>query len=462
MTIQDIIKNNILFQPLEKFEIPLAVVSDINKPLWLTKRFSDITGINSATTDVFAALNVSVDSLLKENFFFAPNIFGEINIFAVKTEDEKFYIIFINEAKSLHGILNQRLQNITNFAHDLNNILMGILNGSSALLSEIPAGSPDSHLISSLHSNSQRAVDLIGKIMSRGEARNSKKSRINLTNLLLDLQNTVNSLSDKDIEFVFSIEDKLNAVTANYSDLYRALLNLCTNSVEAIDNKGRIFISASNLEKTKPGSSSDKFVRISIRDTGSGVEKENLDKLFDAGFSTKDSGIISGIGLNIVKEIIEDHKGTIELTSEINSGTEFIITLPARIDDEKPISFNPEEKTILLAEDEKTILLLLKDLFESYKYNVIIATTGKEVIEAYEKYQNIDLFVIDRKMPVMSGLTCIAKLRELNCNKPIILTSGSSSVDEDFDYGSLNIVKILTKPYDFIELLEIVKSLIAV
>ena len=219
--------------------------------------------------------------------------------------------------------------------------------------------------------------------------------------------------------------------------------------MEAIDGNGSISIATCNLENE------DK-IQILINDSGTGIEQESLSHMFDEDYSTKNKNKISGVGLSIVKEIIEDYDGTISVTSKIGNGAEFIITLksvPAKLD-----KSTQSGKTILIAEDEDILRELLTELLQSCDYTILSACNGIEVLDLL-KVRTPDLLIIDKKMPEMDGITCLHEIKKTGYNIPVVLASGSpSEIDDTLPNNLAN--KIINKPYNFEELLSIVKELI--
>ena len=242
------------------------------------------------------------------------------------------------------------------------------------------------------------------------------------------------------------------------------LLNLCVNAKESIDGKGKIILSASNLLVddsniiTYPLLDRGKYVRFSVSDTGSGINEENLSKIFDPYFSTKQKDTGSGLGLYVTYGIIKAHKGHIDVTSRKGVGTTFDVYLPV---------FEPEElkkpkvtdKIIMLADDEEMLSELLAEMLESSGYYVIKVKSGEEVITVLTEELKVDLLIIDYNMPKMNGLECISKIRSLNFNLPVILSSGSLILkDEELD--RFKVSSKIMKPYEFDTMLNTIQKLI--
>ncbi|MCF6270486.1 MAG: response regulator [Melioribacteraceae bacterium] len=339
------------------------------------------------------------------------------------------------------------LTNVKRAVHDLNNIFTSNLTSIEQLQKLLAENENAQNLLTGLSINSTRAIEIINSLSPTSK---KLKRRISIENILTDVHSTVKSSLENRISLKINIEKNLPKTEGYYTDLYRAFLNLTINAIESIDDKGLIEIRANNTSKNN-------FVDIYISDSGSGISDENLPSIFDIEFSTKARE--SGQGLTIVKEIIEEHNGSISAKSLIGSGTTFTITLPTIPSPQKK-PLGKKIQNILLVDDDKTILELFSDLLFSYNYNVISVDGGKKALNKFKNTPSFDLIIIDKFMPDMDGLDLIKKIRESNSETPIILTSGShETIEQDLTYLGIN--KKIKKPYDFEEMLDEIQNLLA-
>jgi CheY-like chemotaxis protein/two-component sensor histidine kinase len=332
-------------------------------------------------------------------------------------------------------------------AHDLNNIFTRILNSIDLLKRKVSASSDLLPLLNNIEAGTYLASEMIADNFG-DKSRKKNQRRINLNSIISDVVRSFSFQQKGRIDFILSLDPNLKIVSGNYSDYYRVVLNLITNAVESIEKTGIISLSTANIDdETK--------VEFIITDNGSGIDEETIPFIFDEDFSTKDKKTISGIGLSIVKKIVEENSGTVTVSSEFGKGTEFKIILKAA-----PIAdIHPAQngKTILVAEDEEILRELLAELLQSYNYTVLTSSNGREVLDIL-KIRIPDLLIIDRRMPEMDGIECIKEISALNYNIPVILATGSQT--DDYKIDSININRAINKPYNFEELLALVRELI--
>jgi CheY-like chemotaxis protein len=349
---------------------------------------------------------------------------------------------------------------VSHIAHDLNNILTRILNSVELLKKKVSNPEDVIPLLSSIENGTYMAAEIIEDLLSESSSKEVKRKKININTLLTDLINTISIQLMGKITFNLKLESKYSFVEGRYSDYYRVFMNIIINALEAIKERGTINILTSN---TKPVSGDPKlfdggsFVQIKISDNGEGIDQSVMPFIFNDNFSTKSKRKNCGIGLSIVKKIVDDYGGIIKVTSEKNKGSEFTLKFPAIVSIKEEIEL--KAKTILIAEDEDILRELLAELLTSYEFNVITASNGEDVMLSLNKGSLPDLLIIDQKMPDMDGITCIRKIKEMKIAVPIILATGSQSDYSDQEINKL-VNRVITKPYNFEEMLNIIKSLI--
>jgi len=341
------------------------------------------------------------------------------------------------------------LKQLRIIAHDLNNILTNISSGVQLARNNIDDKLQVSNLLKHIENNTEKAAEIVNDILTKDETSKIKKNKISLETII---DETIISLKDslsKEIQIEFSPNALNDNVYANHTDIYRVILNLIVNANDAIEGKGKISVELRNWKDSSKNPVDGRYIEyalITIKDNGKGIDKKNLSKIFNEGFSTKaNSAKKSGLGLAIIKEIIEEHDGFIKVDSKKNKGTTFKIFIPTLTKDNEKLSFH--KQTVIIAEDDSFQREVLKDLVGSMNLKVLTALNGIDVLNYYNR-EKIDLIIVDKNMPEMDGIECINEIRRTDSKIPIILSTGIS-FEELKDEVTKNRISLLKKPYSF-------------
>lgn len=341
------------------------------------------------------------------------------------------------EAQLLHA---QKMESVGTLAgglaHDLNNLLMGIQGRASLITNEFDASHPVWLNIKAIEEYVQSATILTNQLL--GFARGGKyEIRPTAFNELIDHAAEMFSRTRKEIRILKTFEPKLWVVEADRRQMEQVLLNLFINAWQAMPGGGDLFLRTDNvmLDKTivaphslEPG----RFAKISITDTGMGMDEPTRQRIFDPFFTTKEIGRGTGLGLASAYGIVKNHGGIITVYSEPGQGTAFNIYLPAS-DKEAQEDVVIEKKiiqgsdTILLVDDEKMIIDVGKAILEKLGYRVIVAAGGMQAVETIlNKGDEIDLVILDLIMPGFDGSKTFDRIREIQPDIPVMLSSGYS------------------------------------
>ncbi|RKY99479.1 MAG: hypothetical protein DRQ13_02185 [Ignavibacteriae bacterium] len=375
----------------------------------------------------------------------------------------------LNTALESHLLQAQKLETIgklsSGMAHDFSNLLSSIFGSLNLLRKKIPETDDTKRLIDNIESCSIRARDLTKGLLSYGKSTPKRKELVKPNLLANEISKVVTQTFPGTIKYIEHVDENLHNILGNSTEVYQVLLNLCVNAKEATGGEGTITLSANNISIDKkniinhPLLTVGNYVLFTVKDDGSGIEEKDLQKIFDPYFSTKEKETVSGLGLYVSYGIIKAHKGMIEVTSKLGTGTQFDVYIPA-FEPQKEKQPSSPDKIILLADDEEMLSDLLAELLEANDYNVIKVSSGKEALRVLTEEIKVDLLIIDYNMPEMNGLETIENIRKLNLDVPVILSSGITdfSTDEIMDKYEIN--NCVQKPYVFETMLETIQTVI--
>ena len=321
-------------------------------------------------------------------------------------------------------------------AHDFNNLLMGILGSTSLMLFNITSKHPHYESLKNVEQYVQSGAKLTKQLLgiARGGMYEVKPTDLNK---LLEKTSGVFSRTNKDIRVYAKYQTDIWPVEVDQGQIEQVLFNLYVNAWQAMPNGGDLYLQSENVfldeEHVKLLSlNSEKCVKLTIADTGVGMDEATIQRIFDPFFTTKEMGRGTGLGLASVYGIIKNHDGIIEVFSKKGEGATFSIYLPAsdkKIKEEKEM---PREvlkgvEMVLLVDDEDSIVDVGEEILHMMGYQVLSARSGKEAVELYQKNQaTIDIVVLDMIMPKMGGEETYDKLKEINPKAKVLLSSGYS------------------------------------
>ncbi|HVN71663.1 MAG TPA: PAS domain S-box protein, partial [Desulfomonilia bacterium] len=368
----------------------------------------------------------------------------------------------------------QRMESIGTLAggiaHDFNNLLTGILGNVSLALMRMNENNPTRERLKNIEEYVQRGSDLTKQLL--GFARGGKYE-IKPTHLgeFIRKSSDMFGQTKKEIRIHYKSQEDLWAVEVDQGQMEQVLLNLYVNAWQAMTGGGDLYLSAENVElgetevipyDIKPG----RFVKVEVTDTGIGMDEATKERIFEPFFTTKERGRGTGLGLASVYGIVKNHGGFINVESEKNLGTSFIICLPAS-DKEVEEEHRPEgevqtgQETILLIDDEEMILDISSRMLESLGYKVIIATGGMQGLQIYEKdWNKIDLVILDMIMPDFSGKDTFDMLRLINPSVCVLLSSGYSLDSQAEDILQSGCKSFIQKPFTLRELSKKIRGIL--
>ncbi len=357
-------------------------------------------------------------------------------------------------------------------AHDLNNILSGILSYPELLLLDLPKDSKFRKPLETIRDAGQRAADIVADLLTLARGAAAEKEPQNLNRLIEDYLNTpeirVHKASRPEIEIKTRLADDLFAVECSPIHIRKCLLNLIINAFEAMGQQGTITISTENRYLDRPLKGYDnvrqgEYVVLSVADTGSGISKQDLEHIFEPFYTKKIMGRSgTGLGLAVVWNTMQDHNGYIDVTSG-DTGTCFELYFHASRDlaveeCRKDIDtlFTGNGEKILVVDDEETQRQIACDLLERLGYNPVAVASGEEAVE-YMKKSRADLLLLDMIMaPGINGREAYERIGEIHPGQRAIIASGFSATDEVKRAQELGAGRFIKKPYTLTLLAEAV------
>jgi PAS domain S-box-containing protein len=359
-------------------------------------------------------------------------------------------------------------------AHDYNNILTSTLLQLSLLLEDPSLSTSTRGTIQQLEVEAKRAAVLTRQLLLFSRRQALQLKPINLTAVLTNLVKMLQRLLSKDVHLDFRAAEYPLWVEADAGMIEQVVTNLCLNAQDAMGPKGgrlaveaRLVELASDPPHQNTGARPGRFVRLSVTDSGCGIEPAALEHIFEPFFTTKGPGKGTGLGLSTVFGIAKQHRGWVEVASQLGKGATFRVFLPALA--EIPVVVPPEapasevpigEETVLLVDDEKTIRDMVALALKRFGYRVLQARNGEEALQVWKDHeQEIDLLFTDMKMPGgMDGLELFERLKRTKPELKGIVSSGYTdrilNVPECIPLG----ITLLPKPYDVKTLASTVRA----
>ncbi len=344
-------------------------------------------------------------------------------------------------------------------AHDFNNILTAIIGYANLLEAKLPPGDPLTDYPRNIAVSAEKASELTRGLLAFSRTQVLRMRPVSLNELLRGMVSLLRRLIREDIELATDFCDEETSVIADPVQIEQVVMNLATNSADAMPGGGRLTL------ETRAG-----VGRVSLRmtDTGEGMDEATLDKIFDPFFTTKEVGKGTGLGMAMVYGIIRQHKGSIAVQSEPGKGTRIDISLPAGgpVESRKesvsaPVPGSARHETILVAEDDEALRGLVKEMLERFDYTVLVAPDGAEALEIYRaESARIDMLLIDLVMPRMNGRQFLEAARALNPDVRALFYSGYTDGLVETDSGLDPEVHLLPKPFSLNDLARKVRRIL--
>ncbi|MBN1546254.1 MAG: response regulator [Syntrophaceae bacterium] len=322
-------------------------------------------------------------------------------------------------------------------AHDFNNLLMCIQGNISLVLMGLDSSHNHFDKIKNIEDQVKSGVSLTRQLLNFAIPREQEFVPVDM-NEIISKTAAMFGRTRKELVIEEILEPELGFVKADKGQIEQVLLNLYVNASQAMPGGGHLTlrtegISLSSEEARTYFVQEGDFVRISITDTGVGMDEKTRERIFDPFFTTKEMGRGYGLGLASVYGIVRGHQGFVEVHSQKGKGSTFILNLPKAYEHAESREIQTKEdilrgqETVLFVDDEMTIIEVMQDILEALGYRVLTANSGEEAVRIYNSTKDeVDLVILDVIMPGMGGMETFEAIRALNPKVKVILSSGYS------------------------------------
>ncbi len=370
-----------------------------------------------------------------------------------------------------HLLRAQRLESIgtlaSGVAHDLNNMLNPILMGVS-LLAGRQADEGLEMIVETIGTSSERAAGVVKQLLTFARGVEGDRIPLDARYVLRDLKKIIAETFPKNIELKMMLSPDLSIIESDATQLHQILLNLCVNARDAMPDGGSItveaenFVADENYASMTPEAHPGPYLLLRVRDTGCGIPRALLDKIYDPFFTTKPVGKGTGLGLSAVAGIVRGHGGFMNVASQPGQGTVFEIFLPAQRE-ECLVDKLPGAKTaprghgelVLVVDDESAVREVTGKILRENGYETVVAADGTEAVTIFAAHAcKIKAVLTDVLMPFLDGVALCRSLRKMDPLVKLIVSTGEEEPSRRSELEALRVHGFLAKPYGAEVLLE--------
>jgi PAS domain S-box-containing protein len=346
------------------------------------------------------------------------------------------------EEQLCHATKMQAIGTLTGgIAHDFNNILAVIMGYGEILRDEIDQTDPRKNYVDQILTVSKKGSTLINSLLAFSRKQVMSLRPLEVNGIVRSAEQLILRLIGEDIELKTVLTDRPLTILADAAQIEQVLMNLASNARDAMPEGGSLTIVTEPVKidnefiRVHGYGKAGAYARVSVADTGVGMDEETKDRIFDPFFTTKETGKGTGLGLSIAYGIVKQHNGYINAYSEPGRGSSVNLYFPViRERSEAGERTPPEERaegggeTVLLAEDDGTLRQLTRSVLERYGYTVFEAVDGADAVEKFIQHQDsIDLLLFDVVMPKKNGEEAYEEIRRVNADIKVIFASGYPS-----------------------------------
>lgn len=353
-------------------------------------------------------------------------------------------------------------------AHDFNNILAAIIGYAELALEVVPDTSHAKKDIGEVIKAGIRARNLIKHIMAFSRKSGQEKFPLHIFVVVKEALGLIRPSTPSSIDIKQNLDPNCGNIIGEPTQIHQVVMNLCTNAVQAMDERGGILeigLASTRLSEDdiahEPGLETGEYVKISVRDTGPGIDENIINHIFEPYFTTKEVGKGSGMGLAVTHGIIKDHGGMVRVHSD-PAGSRFDVFFP-KTDAKESVTFRPSgpirigSEHVLVVDDEEPIAQMTKNRLEGLGYQVTAMSDSRQALDFFTRHpDSVDLVITDQTMPHLTGDALSAKLINIRKDIPIIMCTGYSSKVDKRKAKASGIKAFALKPLDIRELSDLI------
>jgi len=358
-------------------------------------------------------------------------------------------------------------------AHDFNNALYSMIGFTELAMDDIPEGSLAKENLQEVLIGALRAKEMVKQILAFSREADSEKKPVEIQSVVKEALKLLRNSIPSTVEIRSDIDVDYDSVLADSTQIHQLVMNLATNAYQAMRKAGGVLeltltqaaIGADDADlDLAPGS----YLKLTVSDTGEGIDHVVIQRIFDPYFSTKAPGEGTGMGLAVVHGIVKSHGGDIKVLSELGKGTVFHVYLPLldkiRPDETGTVPIRPAPtgtEHVLLVDDEENIVLMTQQMLMRLGYQVTSRTGSVEALEAFRANpEAFDLVITDMTMPNMTGVELASRIKSIKPDIPIITCSGFSEMMDEDKAKNIGIAAYIMKPILKAELAGIVRKVL--
>jgi PAS domain S-box-containing protein len=346
-------------------------------------------------------------------------------------------------------------------AHDFNNILGAISGYTELALTRVPADSKEEGYLKRIFTATRRAVDLVSQILAFSRQSEKELRTLRLSPIIKEVLKLIRATTPTTIDIRQNITAEPDLVIADATYIHQVFMNLCMNANHAMQKKGGVLSVGLINERivsddmNHPGVNPGPYLKLTVSDTGEGIEPAVIEKIFDPFFTTKKQGEGTGLGLAVVYGIVQSLGGEIKVDSRLGQGTSFEVWLPMLADSllenfsegwEDTINIRGSGR-ILFVDDEEALVEMATDMLENLGYEVTATQSSVEALEIFRANPDrFDLVITDQTMPQMTGMVLAKEIMMIRSDTPIILCTGFSSTVNAGEVKNAGIRDFVFKP----------------